>query len=100
MTQNTLSAYLQSNRVENFDPRNRKHLVAFAYLTKHGRQLPGQRFNLEHPYTNIRSLMEAKVCEMFLATRPDIEKEANAILSGETPAVAESTQAFKLKRVN
>jgi hypothetical protein len=56
-----------------FDPANPEHLRAFSMLVlgENGpssiiRQHPSLRFNLEHPYDNVRSLMIYKVAEAHI----------------------------------
>lgn len=69
---NTLSK-IQRQYVD-FDPHNAEHLRAFRMLvlgdngpTGTIRQHPTLRFNLVHPYDNVRTLMTHRVSEAYLA---------------------------------
>lgn len=67
---NTLNAVNRQH--VDFDPTNSEHLRAFRMLVLGDgpqspiRQHPTLRFNLEHPYDNVRSLMVYKVAEAHL----------------------------------
>ncbi len=60
----------------NFDVTNPEHLKAYKMLCigeiKNGvsliRQHPTLRFNLEHPFTNVRTMMQHKVGEHYVNT--------------------------------
>jgi hypothetical protein len=70
---NTLAGVVRQHIT--FDPTNAQHLEAFRTLVigeagpqSSLRQHPTLRFNLEHPFDNVRSLMVHKVAEHHLKT--------------------------------
>lgn len=88
MQRNTLSDHANRNVVEDFNPNNRKHIIAYVYLVKHGRQMKGLRFRLEFPFTNLRALMETRISEAFYKAIPGIEDAADAIAAGKATNLA------------
>ena len=67
-----------NNRVT-FDPSNHNHMRAYLMLTQ-GRQHPTLRFVVEHPFTDVYSMMHAKIgrawAAMLLSTEPAPLQEA------------------------
>ena len=57
-----------------FDVNNEQHLAAFVCLVKHGRQHPELRFELEHPYTNVVTMMLGKIAEAHIVQHKSCKK--------------------------
>lgn len=55
-----MQKFNQNNEVL-FDPKNPEHREAYIRLRVNGRQTPGLRFVLEHPFLNIPAMMEYKL---------------------------------------
>ena len=58
---------LQTHMIQpvEFDINDREHIKAFVALTQFNRQHPTLRFTVNPPYNDVRTMMSAKVCEMF-----------------------------------
>lgn len=54
-------------RYEKFDPSNAEHRKAFAMIVQDKRQHPTLRFNLEHPFVNVREMMLNRVAAAYIA---------------------------------
>lgn len=75
--------------VEDFDPRNRDHMVAFLCINRYGKQHPTMRFKLEHPYTSIKAMMDAKVADAYTDLFHALDDEA--LISLGKPVTPEPT---------
>jgi hypothetical protein len=64
-----LRSVVSNLRYEKFDPSTPDHLAAFAMLVRDGKQHSTLRFHLEHPFVNVRAMMESKVCDAYLQAR-------------------------------
>jgi hypothetical protein len=50
-----------------FDPRNRKHMIDFARFVKYNSWRDGCSYFLEDPYTDIPSMIRAKIADYTLS---------------------------------
>jgi hypothetical protein len=50
-----------------FDPRNRKHMIDFARFVKYNTWRDGCSYFLEDPYTDIPSMIRAKIADHTLS---------------------------------
>ena len=50
-----------------FDPRNRKHMLDFAKFVKYNSWTSGCSYFLEDPYTDIPSMIRAKIADYTLS---------------------------------
>ena len=51
-----------------FDPRNRKHMLDFAKFVKYNNWKDGCNYYLEDPYSDIPSMIRAKIADAVAAT--------------------------------
>jgi len=56
------SVLIQKPRVS-FDPKNRKHMIDFAKFVKYNNWVNGCSYYLEEPYTDIPTMIQAKIAE-------------------------------------
>lgn len=67
MNSNVLIRFNKTVDVVEFDATKPDHLEAYTYLTKYGRQHPFYRFMVEHPYTDVLSMMAAKIAAVHIS---------------------------------
>ena len=51
-----------------FDPRNRKHMLDFAKFVKYNGWKDGCSYYLEDPYTDIPTMIRAKIADVVIST--------------------------------
>ena len=56
------SRLVTKERVE-FNPKNRKHMLDFAKFVKYNNWVHGCSYYLEEPYTDIPTMIHAKIAE-------------------------------------
>ncbi len=71
-----------------FDPNSREHMIAYLALVEHGRQHPNIRFELEFPYLDIKSMMEAKIARAYANRFNNIDASVKQLLSNDHQTVS------------